>query len=197
VRRGASSRKAGKESRCSAPTMHGRAASSRAGGGAARAHGFVPATPRGGVAFSRAGGGAARAHGFTLIEVIVAFALLALALTVLLGTMANASRQVRWSADAGRAAIHAQSLLAEVGVGEALAPGVREGEFEDGRYRWRLQVVPWEDPEAPPGPLTDLSAPRMQELELSMQWGEGPDERLQLRSLRLVRPDPTGEVPLP
>lgn len=170
---------------------------SRPGGSAAKAHGFVPATQHSCAAFSRAGGSAAKAHGFTLIEVIVAFALLALALTLLLGTMANASRQVRWSADAGRAAMHAQSLLAEVGVGEVLAPGVREGTFEDGRYRWRLQVAPWQDPEAAPGPLTDLSAPRMQELELSMHWGDGPGERLQLRSLRLVRPDPTGEVPLP
>jgi general secretion pathway protein I len=178
-------------------TPRGGAASSRPGGSAARAAGFFPATPRGGAAFSRPGGSAARAAGFTLIEVIVAFALLALALTVLLGTMANASRQVRWSADAGRAAMHAQSLLAQVGVGEALVPGVREGEFEDGRYRWRLQVAPWQDPEASPSPLTDLAAPQMQELELSMHWGDGPGEHLRLRSLRLVRPDPTGEVPLP
>jgi general secretion pathway protein I len=149
------------------------------------------------VAFSRAGGSAAKAHGFTLIEVIVAFALLALGLTLLLGTMANASRQVRWSADAGRAAMHAQSLLAEVGVGEVLVPGTHEGEFEEGRYRWWLQVAPWQDPEATPSPLADLSAPQMQELDLSMQWGDGPGERLRLRSLRLVRPDPTGEVPLP
>jgi general secretion pathway protein I len=175
----------------------GGGAFNRPGGSAAKAAGFVPATQHSCAAFSRAGGSAAKAHGFTLIEVIVAFALLALALTLLLGTMANASRQVRWSADAGRAAMHAQSLLAEVGVGEVLAPGVREGTFEDGRYRWRLQVAPWQDPEAAPGPLTDLSAPRMQELELSMHWGDGPGERLQLRSLRLVRPDPTGEVPLP
>jgi general secretion pathway protein I len=166
-------------------------------GSAAKAAGFFPATPHGGAAFSRPGGSAAKAAGFTLIEVIVAFALLALGLTLLLGTLANASRQVRWSADAGRAAMHAQSLLAATGVGEALVPGVREGEFEDGRYRWRLQVAPWQDPDAPPGPLTDLSAPQMQELDLSMQWGDGPGEHLQLRSLRLVRPDPTGEVPLP
>lgn len=169
--------------------MNGAACSSGTAGG--------PRAPRGSAASSRPAGSARRASGFTLIEVIVAFALLALGLTLLLGTMANASRQVRWSADAGRAAMHAQSLLAATGVGEALAPGVREGEFEDGRYRWRLQVAPWQDPEVPPSPLTDLAAPQVQELELSMQWGEGPGERLQLRSLRLVRPDPTGEVPLP
>lgn len=167
------------------------------GAASLRRPGSCKRAPRGAAASCRPRGGVAAAAGFTLIEVIVAFALLALALTVLLGTMANASRQVRWSADAGRAAMHAQSLLAEAGVGEVLVPGVQEGEFEDGRYRWRLQVAPWQDPEAAPSPLSDLSAPQMQELELSMQWGDGPAEQLRLRSLRLVRPDPTGEVPLP
>ena len=81
-------------------------------------------------------------RGFTLIEVIVAFAVLALALAIVLGTLSNASRQVRWSDDAGRAALHAQSLLDDTGVAQTLVPGRSEGTFEDGRYRWTLDVVP-------------------------------------------------------
>ena len=69
--------------------------------------------------------------GYTLIEVIVAFAILALALVMLLGILSNATRQVRWSDDAGRAALHAQSLLAQTGVAEPLRQGRSEGEFED------------------------------------------------------------------
>ena len=60
-------------------------------------------------------------RGFTLIEVIIAFALLALALTLLLGSLSGAARQVRNANDAGRAALHAQSLLAQGGVGRASA----------------------------------------------------------------------------
>ena len=174
------------------------AAFSRSGGSAAKATGFVPATQRSCAAFSRSGGSAAKATGFTLIEVIVAFAVLALALTLLLGTLSGAARQVRWADEAGRAALHAQSLLDQTGVGEPLQPGQREGEFEDGRYRWSLQVEPWHDPGAQATGLVDPVAPRLMHLTLAVQWGDGgPRQQLQLQSLRLVAPDPRGALSLP
>ena len=138
---------------------------------------------------------AGRQGGYSLIEVIVAFALLALALTLLLGTLSGATRQVRWSGDAGRAALHAQSLLDTVGVGEPLQPGRRDGEFDDGRYRWSLQVEPWVEP-VPANVAAAPAADRLYELRLSVQWGDGgPRERLQLRSLRLVPADLGGGLP--
>jgi general secretion pathway protein I len=128
-------------------------------------------------------------RGYTLIEVVVAFALLALAMTLLLGSLTNATKQVRGAADAGRAALHAQSLLDQVGVGEALAPGRRDGELEDGRYRWELDVQPYADPTAPPRVGEIVGAPRLLRLQLTMFWGEGgPRQRLSLQSLRLVTP---------
>jgi general secretion pathway protein I len=139
-------------------------------------------------------------RGYTLIEVIVAFAILALALTLLLGTLSGAARQVRWADEAGRAALHAQSLLDQVGVGEALQPGHRDGDFEQGRYRWSLDVAPYQDPLLPPQVAVDLSAPRLLQMSLTVQWGDDgndPRRRLQLQSLRLVTPNPVDAVPLP
>lgn len=153
------------------------------------------------------------ARGFTLIEVIVAFAVLALALAIVLGTLSNASRQVRWSDDAGRAALHAQSLLDDTGVAETLIPGRSDGMFEDGRYRWTLDVAPWREPDAQdeaPQPV-DPAAPRLLRLALDVYWGDGRDVRaaregvvdaaddarthLHLESLRFVRPpDPVATV---
>jgi general secretion pathway protein I len=52
-----------------------------------------------------------RQRGYTLLEVVIAFGVLALALTMLLGILTHSSRQVRWSTDAGRAALFAQSFL--------------------------------------------------------------------------------------
>lgn len=130
------------------------------------------------------------ARGYTLLEVVIAFGVLALALTLLLGILANGSRQVRWSNDAGRAALHAQSLLDELDLDGPLREGARDGVLEDGRYRWQLQVRPWRDPD--PALAQTPRAPgasRLMELQLTMQWGDGgPRERLELRSLRLVAP---------
>ena len=140
-----------------------------------------------------------RQRGYTLIEVIVAFMVLALALAILLGILSNSTKQIRWADDAGRAALHAQSLLDQAGVGEALRPGHREGEFEDGRYRWAMDVGPWRDPslgEAPPQP-EDPGAPKLLQLDLDVRWGDGgPRNRLQLQTLRLTLPDTTQAEPL-
>lgn len=134
----------------------------------------------------------AACRGYTLIEVLVAFAILALALTLLLGTLSGAARQVKWADEAGRAALHAQSLLAGVGVAEALQPGRRTGTFEDGHYRWALDVAPYDDPLLPPPARDDPAAPRLLELSLRVRWGaqDDPARTLDLRSLRYVRPDP-------
>ena len=133
-----------------------------------------------------------RQGGYTLIEVIVAFAVLALALTLLLGTLSGAARQVRWSADAGRAALHAQSLLDQTGVGEYLEPGRSTGQFEGGRYRWTLDITPYADPSKPDSGIVEPGAARLLHLALSVEWGDaGPRQRLRLQSLRLSAPDPT------
>lgn len=124
-------------------------------------------------------------RGYTLIEVIAAFALLALALTLLLGSLSGALRQVRGASDRGRAALHARSLIDQVGVGQPLRTGTRSGELEDGRYRWTLDVARWRDPAATGGPV-DPAAPQLLEVRLALQWGDGgPRERFQLRTLRM------------
>src|SRR5690606_18779110 len=84
-----------------------------------------------------------RQRGYTLIEVIVAFAVLGTALMLLLGTLSNGTRQVRWAADSGRAALHAQSLLDGLGIDRPVVPGRSSGAFEDGRYHWALEIAPY------------------------------------------------------
>ena len=130
----------------------------------------------------------AAARGYTLIEVIVAFALLALALTVLLGSLSNAARQVHWADGAGRATLYAQSLLDQAGVGEPLKPGSRDGTFEDGRYRWTMSVRPQIDPATQRAAATADGA-ELFEVALDIAWGDDSAQHLHLQTLRLSRPD--------
>lgn len=129
-----------------------------------------------------------RQQGFTLLEVIVAFALLALALSLLLGSLSGASRQVRESADGSRATLHAQSLLAQLGAGEALQPGRRQGSFEGDRYRWQLDVAPFADPLAARAQL-DAGAPQLLDVRLAVRWGSERGQAMEWRTLRLAPRD--------
>ena len=131
----------------------------------------------------------ARVAGFTLIEILVAFAVLALGLTLMLGSLSRASQQLRQGGDAGRAALLAESLLEDKLV-LLQAPLQQAGTLDDGRYQWRLAVTPWQDPQprtsAPP---QDPFAARLLHVQLDMQWGDGgPQQQLHVASLRLANP---------
>lgn len=131
-----------------------------------------------------------RARGFTLLEVIIAFALLGLALTLLLGSLSGGAKQVRDAELRTRAVLHAQSLLAGAGVDAPLQVGSQQGDWEQGRYHWELQVQPWVEPRA--GSVVQATSPGtpwLAELQLQVRWGDGEREQLRWRSLRLLPPD--------
>jgi general secretion pathway protein I len=144
-----------------------------------------------------------RARGFTLLEVLVAFVILAVGMGMLLAMLSRGLNQVRRAQDETEASLHAQSLLDSLGVIEALAEGERTGEFEGGRYRYRLQVREVEDPvpvpEAPPGapPAPELVAgPKLFRIALQVDWGEGgPRHRLDYVTLRARTPPLVGTSP--
>lgn len=142
----------------------------------------------------------ARRHagGYTLIEVLVAFALLAFGMALLLGSLTNASRQVRASTDYGRAALHAQTLMDQVGSGQGVSAGHSDGELDDGRYRWSMEIAPYQDPKAPPNQGPVLGAPQLMQVDLTITWGGGSRQHLDVRGLRLTTPtdiNAAGRVP--
>jgi len=136
-------------------------------------------------------------RGYTLIEVIVAFALLALALTLLLGTLTGSTRQLRQADYATRAVLHAQSLMAVQGIEEPLRPRRIEGKFEGDRFRWTLDIKPYVDPNPAPasGDIEDISQLHLLQLDLSVRWGETPAEQLHWRSLRVATVPTQGNAP--
>ena len=133
-----------------------------------------------------------RARGFSLLEVMMAFALLTVGLGILIAILGGGLLQVRQAGDASAATLHAQSLLDQIGVLGPIEPGESAGELDDGRYRWTLVITEIEDPLPPPAPNADgvpiesvgrqLGAPLLYRVQLDIGWGE--DDLA--RSLRFV-----------
>ncbi|MFQ5955239.1 MAG: prepilin-type N-terminal cleavage/methylation domain-containing protein [Kiloniellales bacterium] len=126
--------------------------------------------------------------GFTLLEVLVAFAVLALVLAAafqLLGSgLGGSERAGRYT----HALLAAQSKLAEIGVSDRLRPG-RMGGVLDGGYRWRAEVR-----RLLPGAAAEPEAERRlpvdaYEVTVTVSWGA---EAVTLDTLRLATRDGDG-----
>ncbi len=99
-----------------------------------------------------------RERGFTLVEVVVAVIIAALALSALSGVFASGTRGAASAAELSRASALAQSLLAAAGVERPLTDSVESGTTADG-LSWTLSAVDEMsevDGEAPIKPLLIL-----------------------------------------
>jgi general secretion pathway protein I len=93
--------------------------------------------------------------GFTLIEVLVAIAVLAVVLSAIGTLVASTVRGVR-SVDRRLPLLEtAQSLMASLPERGALQPGTQTG--GSGNYRWRIDVTPIANPTTP-APVTTAGA---------------------------------------
>lgn len=124
-----------------------------------------------------------RARGFSLLEVVAATLLLAIAFAALL-KVAGGSIELTRNADGhSQAALWARSLLDTVDITTPMRPGTTEGRF-DANYRWRLVVTPWS-----PAPATQDEPMRVMKLDLDVIWGPRLRERsAHFSTLRVLGP---------
>jgi general secretion pathway protein I len=91
---------------------------------------------------------ARNAGGFSLLEVLVAFIIVALVVTALFrlygGALGNASAADDWT----RALLVAQSRLALAASAQPLREATDAGSDADGRIDWRTSVTPYVPPDA-------------------------------------------------
>jgi general secretion pathway protein I len=117
--------------------------------------------------------------GFTLVEVIVALAILSAGLSVLLGMISGGVLRTASAERMMEAASLTQSLLAEVGTEYPVRVEERAGEFANG-YRWHLKMQQFGDNSNEEGPLG------LYEILTEVRWEEGTQTRsIQLKTLRL------------
>ncbi len=90
----------------------------------------------------------AREAGFSLLEVVVAFAILALSLGLLIQVFSQAMNTTVLSGTYSRAATLAEARLNSVGVEIDLEPGTHSGEPEDG-LGWQVSIEPYDPGELP------------------------------------------------
>jgi general secretion pathway protein I len=83
--------------------------------------------------------------GFTLLEVIVAFVLLALTLATVFQVFSAGLARASDLDEYAKALVIAQSRMASVGIEDKLERHESQGESDDHRYRWAVRVEPYEE----------------------------------------------------
>jgi prepilin-type N-terminal cleavage/methylation domain-containing protein len=135
-----------------------------------------------------------RSNGFTLIEIMVAAAILAFGISAVLATFGNGLRTGQWSVERTRAILQARSRMTETLRQAAFEEMDEEGETEDGRYHWSIVVerLPEDDDEPFRSPG---------EIDSREPFG-GPEQPQQLERYRVAvtiswpPDDPRGRVSL-
>ena len=130
-----------------------------------------------------------REAGFTLLEVLVAFAIAAAALTALTQGALGGLHSVRVSGHVQEATSRARSRLATLGRGVPLLPGEQEGD-DGGGFRWRQRVAPAGDTLlAGPG----AARPVLLDVSVAVSWrldGRAREVVLRTQRLALLPPEP-------
>ena len=82
-----------------------------------------------------------REHGFTLLEVVIAFVIAAIALGVMFKVAVGSLQASRVSARYEEAVVRARSHLAMATHGGSLMPGEWSGD-DGGGYQWHIHITP-------------------------------------------------------
>jgi general secretion pathway protein I len=135
-----------------------------------------------------------RGRGFSLLEVLVAFVILALVGTSLFRLFGGALANVSASEDYSRALLVAESVLAEVSGTRPLREGSHTGTAEDGRISWNAAVTPYVAPQGNADLDRTAEAMPLRLLKIAVEATfNGPDGKprtLALATLRLARKEP-------
>ena len=125
-------------------------------------------------------------RGFTLLEVLVAFSITALALGVMYRIYAKGTTSAILGKEYAQAVAIAESKLAAVGVDESLDNDTFSG-TEDDKYQWQITISDY-DPADEQDPGFDPPL-KLKEIDLVISWDSmGKHRTVNLQTLRPVPP---------
>jgi general secretion pathway protein I len=130
-----------------------------------------------------------RNKGFTLIEVVVALAILGVALTVIIELFSGGLRLARASMEYTKAVNYARIKMEEIAVKPVVNEGTEEGVSEDKTFRWQMGVKKVDllsiDKSIDYKPPIELF-----QIKIDVFWKSGSKERsTSVESLKAIKPE--------
>jgi general secretion pathway protein I len=126
----------------------------------------------------------ARQGGFSLLEVIAAIAILAIAFAALMQVAGSSMSLTARANERTQAALRARTLLDGAFVMEPLQEVSTDGRVDDA-YRWEMHVTRYQPPDQPA--VADAGvASRMYRIDLDVIWGaDGSERHARFATLRM------------
>ena len=119
--------------------------------------------------------------GFSLLEILIAFSILAFSLGILLNIFSGGLRRTLVSEEYQQAVTIAQSILAKVGIEEELQEGEKQGEIQE-KYLWTQNIQAFGDEELDPETMNITPY----QVTVTVEWQAGKNNRqVELITLRL------------
>jgi len=129
-------------------------------------------------------------QGFTLLEILVAFTLLALTFATIMEIISGSAKNTVKATQNTKIAMLAQSKMDELGLFEVLEEGSSQGDFDDATS-WSLEITPYDVPyEGDIG--QEFTAVELMQVKLivSSEIGSKQYEH-EFNTLRAITPDRT------
>jgi len=137
-------------------------------------------------AFNRTLRAGRKQRGFSLLEVIAAIAILAIAFAALMQVAGSSMSLTARANERTQAALRARTLLDGAFVMEPVQEGVSEGRFDD-TYRWRMNVARYRAPDDTSPDDDGGGRGGMFRLDLDVIWGaDGSERHARFSTLRIA-----------
>ncbi len=126
--------------------------------------------------------------GFTLLEILVAFTLLAAMFATIMEIISGSAKNTMKASHNTKIAMLAQSKMDELGLFEVLEEGTTSGDF-DNKTSWVLEIIPYDVPYE--GDISqDFTAVELMQVTLSITTENRNRQQVtEFSTLRAITPD--------